>query len=202
MLKKRLLGAYAGKEDLKIDDLVDLAARLIPPLAGPQTRYKVTDIPDARTVRYYVSEGLVDPPLGTAGASALYGYKHLLQLVLLKVMQARHSPIRMIRETMSRADIKSLENMLERLLIEDHDAVKPGPARGAAMSESAHDYLKALVDQPGGKPAPSSWERHELYPGVELHVRRDVVLPTNPSFLSALASRMRAILDRLRRSTP
>jgi hypothetical protein len=33
-----------------------------------------------------------------------------------------------------------------------------------------------------------------LHPGIELHVREGATLPESPSFLSALASRLRAIL--------
>jgi len=84
MLRK-LLSAHRPRKDLTIDDLVHLAAEIIPQVAGRQDRHKVTAIPDSRTVRYYIHEGLVDRPHGTSGSSALYGYRHLLQLVAVKV---------------------------------------------------------------------------------------------------------------------
>ena len=43
---------------------------------------------------------------------------------------------------------------------------------------------------------PQGWQRYELHPGVELHVREGAELPASPSFLSTLASRLRAILSR------
>ena len=44
----------------------------------------------------------------------------------------------------------------------------------------------------------ASWNRFELHPGIELHVRQGAAIPESPSFLSALASRLRAILEKLK----
>src|SRR5664279_5234071 len=42
--------------------------------------------PSARAVRFYVSTGLLDHPDGT-GTAATYGYRHLLQLLFIKIRQ-------------------------------------------------------------------------------------------------------------------
>ncbi|WP_439627785.1 MerR family transcriptional regulator [Gemmata sp.] len=49
---------------------------------------QVRDVPDARTIRYYASLGLVDPPAEMRGRTALYSRRHLLQVVAVKRLQA------------------------------------------------------------------------------------------------------------------
>jgi DNA-binding transcriptional MerR regulator len=45
-------------------------------------------VPNERLVRWYVTVGLVDPPLSRRGRVARYGRRHLLQLVAVKRRQA------------------------------------------------------------------------------------------------------------------
>ena len=45
-------------------------------------------MPNERLVRWYVTVGLVDPPLSRRGRVARYGRRHLLQLVAVKRRQA------------------------------------------------------------------------------------------------------------------
>src|SRR5215813_392116 len=50
---------------------------------------RVREIPDRRTIRYYTTLGLLDRPAEMRGRTALYGRRHLLQLVAIKRLQAR-----------------------------------------------------------------------------------------------------------------
>jgi DNA-binding transcriptional MerR regulator len=50
---------------------------------------RVREVPDARTIRYYTTLGLLDRPAQMRGRTALYGRKHLLQLVAIKRLQAQ-----------------------------------------------------------------------------------------------------------------
>jgi DNA-binding transcriptional MerR regulator len=50
---------------------------------------RVRDVPDRRTIRYYTTLGLLDRPAEMRGRTALYGRRHLLQLVAIKRLQAR-----------------------------------------------------------------------------------------------------------------
>jgi hypothetical protein len=49
---------------------------------------RVRDVPDRRAVRWYATTGLVDRPAAMRGRVALYGPRHLLQLVAVKRRQA------------------------------------------------------------------------------------------------------------------
>ncbi|MEV4459468.1 MerR family transcriptional regulator, partial [Microbispora sp. NPDC049633] len=57
---------------------------------GPEPRGngRVREVPNERLIRWYTTIGLLDPPLGRRGRVALYGRRHLLQLVAVKRRQA------------------------------------------------------------------------------------------------------------------
>jgi DNA-binding transcriptional MerR regulator len=72
--------------------LDELSARVALALADRYTGQadgRVRDVPDARTIRYYTTLGLIDRPAQMRGRTALYGPRHLLQLVAIKRLQAR-----------------------------------------------------------------------------------------------------------------
>ena len=54
-----------------------------------QTSGRVRDVPDGRTIRYYTTLGLIDRPAQMRGRTALYGRRHLVQLVAIKRLQAK-----------------------------------------------------------------------------------------------------------------
>jgi DNA-binding transcriptional MerR regulator len=75
--------------DLSLDDVVAAVERLLQD-AGVDDRRpdgRVSPVPDARTVRYYTTLGLVDRPR-IVDREARYGQRHILQLAAIKRMQA------------------------------------------------------------------------------------------------------------------
>ena len=59
---------------------------------------RVRDVPDLRTIRYYTTIGLLDRPAAMQGRTALYGHRHLLQLVAIKRLQARGLSLAAVQE--------------------------------------------------------------------------------------------------------
>jgi hypothetical protein len=55
---------------------------------GGATSGRVRSVPDRRAIRWYATIGLIDRPAGMRGRTALYGARHLLQLVAIKRRQA------------------------------------------------------------------------------------------------------------------
>jgi len=58
----------------------------------------VRDVPDLKTIRYYTTHGLLDRPAAMRGRTALYGRRHLLQLVAIKRLQARGLSLAAVQE--------------------------------------------------------------------------------------------------------
>lgn len=70
--------------------ITELAAEAAAALAEdrPAVNGRVRDLPNERLIRWYTTIGLVDPPLARRGRTALYGRRHLLQLLAVKRRQA------------------------------------------------------------------------------------------------------------------
>lgn len=75
--------------------VAEAAARLaaLPPPKNGQVR----PVPDERTFRYYSALGLIDAPLAMRGRTALYGLRHLAQLVAIKRLQGTGKALAEIR---------------------------------------------------------------------------------------------------------
>jgi DNA-binding transcriptional MerR regulator len=71
-----------------IDELVERVREALAAEYSGATDGRVRDVPDRRAIRWYTTIGLVDRPLGMRGRTALYGPRHLRQLVAIKRRQA------------------------------------------------------------------------------------------------------------------
>ena len=72
-----------------MDELVERVARALAAEYAGAPNGRVRDLPDRRAIRWYTTTGLVDRPAGMRGRTALYGRRHLLQLVAVKRRQAQ-----------------------------------------------------------------------------------------------------------------
>src|SRR5262245_35765624 len=126
------LKSFRGQKFIGATQLADAAARLIAEIVPRQERGSVTEVPDERMVRYYSGEGLISAPEGKQGLSAVYGYGHLLQLLVIKRLQAEHLPIRKIKELVEGKSERELEQLL--------GVEKENPDKNAATQ-----YLESLL---------------------------------------------------------
>jgi DNA-binding transcriptional MerR regulator len=61
---------------------------------------RVRDVPDQRTIRYYTTLGLIDRAAEMRGRTALYGTRHLLQLVAIKKLQAQGKSLAEVQQAL------------------------------------------------------------------------------------------------------
>ena len=94
-----------------IQQLSDKVARALAVGYAGTSNGRVRDVPDLRTIRYYTTLGLLDRPAEMRGRTALYGPRHLLQLVAIKKLQARGRSLSQIQQEMTGAT----DTMLKRL---------------------------------------------------------------------------------------
>src|SRR6058998_412285 len=91
-----------------IDELgTQVALALSVDYKGPPNE-RVREVPDLRTIRYYTTLGLLDRPAQLRGRTALYGRRHLLQLVAIKRLQSRGLPLAEIQAELSGATDRTL----------------------------------------------------------------------------------------------
>lgn len=109
-IANRLAAAIAA-DGQTIEQLVGQVDALLAELAPMQTRYKVSQRPDIRTIRYYTSEGLLPKPR-YEGGRARYDGEHLLRLLVIKKMQAEHHTLRRIQAELLKANDSKLWQLL------------------------------------------------------------------------------------------
>jgi DNA-binding transcriptional MerR regulator len=76
-----------------------------------QPNGRVSAIPQERTIRWYSSIGLLDKPLTMRGRTALYGRRHLCQLVAIKRLQAQGRSVAQVQEDLLGATDATLEGI-------------------------------------------------------------------------------------------
>ena len=154
--------------DTSLAGLVAATAEVLSALALEVGDERVRDIPSARVVRYYQSTGLIDRPLRYDGRRAMYGFRHLVQIIAIKVLQSEAQPLARIQEILAGRATDELAQLI---------SVSAGASKGAAVLAAPSAPVPAL---------PSSVLRAELVPGVVVFV--DPSLVSDPGALLAALS--------------
>jgi DNA-binding transcriptional MerR regulator len=127
---------------------------------------RVRDVPDSRTIRYYTTLGILDRPAAMRGRIALYGRRHLLQLVAIKRLQAQGLSLAQVQERVLGLSNAALRRLDAALSVEGTGAESAPPD----SSPRAESFWR-LSGSPDEEPASSSvasWQRVVLDGGVEL----------------------------------
>jgi DNA-binding transcriptional MerR regulator len=131
--------------------------------------------PSARAIRFYVASGLLDHPEGK-GTAATYHYRHLLQLLAIKIRQREGQTLDVIKTEMLGVTGDLLEKRVAQSL---------APALGARA-----DHAVARDDD-----APESWRRIGVADGIEISIRHDSPAATDDAVV-AIREAVRAALGR------
>ena len=215
-LEKTRQAKYVG-----VAELADEAAKILAEIGPAQERGTVSEVPDERTIRYYLSEGLLSPAEEKQGTASVFGYRHLLQLLVVKKLQSEHLPIRKIKELVDGRTERDLERLLgasetgstarndalrylETLLTaHSSTATPPSPSprtqhmAGALASRAAPAAAAVTPAQLLPQQSAGTWARIEIEPGLELHMRGDYQPPDNARGRRRLARHvLRAIESR------
>jgi DNA-binding transcriptional MerR regulator len=170
-----LLRAHARHAPWNARGLAAHATALVDAAGLRPTNASARAAPSARAVRFYVSNGLLDRPEGT-GTAAIYSYRHLLQLLAIKIRQREGQTLDSIKREMR----ETTGDLLERRI-----AQSLAPALGARA-----DVAVAQDDQ-----GPLSWRRMVVADGIEIHVRDNSPASTDDA-LVAMREAVRAALGR------
>lgn len=170
-----LLRAHARHAPWNARGLAAHATALVDAAAMRPTNAAARAAPSARAVRFYVASGLLDRPDGT-GTAATYNYRHLLQLLHIKIRQREGQTLERIK-----GELKELTgDLLERRV-----ATALAPALGAGA-----DVVQAHDGDPDGV-----WRRVHVADGIEIHVRGDTPAATEDAVM-AMREAVRAALGR------
>ena len=191
-----------GRKYVGLPEFARVSEQILAEMGLEQERGTVTSVPDERTIRYYMAEGLIQTPGERQGTASVFGYLNLLQLLTVKKLQAEHLPIRKIRELVAGKSEQELESIL-------------GVRGTAGRKTDAKQYLETLLASAPSQPlretaaaplAPPqaaaghshSWQRVEIEPGLELHIRSDYSPPASSGKTKSLLEKAIHRLRRLR----
>jgi DNA-binding transcriptional MerR regulator len=209
-IEKERGGRYVG-----LPEFTGVAERVVKALTLEQSRGTVTSVPDERTIRYYLAEGLIQSPDERQGTASVFGYLHLLQLVAVKKLQAEHLPIRKIKELVTGKGEEELESLIgigthstrrsadsdAKRYLESLLAPSMSPASTTIQPTTASRTRRTPTAPPAQAPTsvPEQtvvWQRLEIEPGLEVHIRSDYAPPTTSARTKSLADRIRGVIGR------
>jgi DNA-binding transcriptional MerR regulator len=119
-----------------IAELADASAAALDVLGIAARNGQVRARPDTRTIRYYGMLGLVDRPAAMNGRTAIYGDRHLLQVLAVKSLQARGASLADVQRTLVGASEPEMRAVI-------------GPGLPAALG--------AVTGQPPSRPDRAFW---------------------------------------------
>lgn len=132
--------------------------------------------PSQRTIRFYVTKGLVSPPEGR-GTAATYSYRHFLQVVWIKLRQMEGATLAAITKEMQDHTGDVLERRAAATLSDSLPVPDQLPLRGSDGMPRGRSgrALAAWLTRDAAKDTaePSSWRRIPVARGIELHVDAD-----------------------------
>ena len=169
-----LLRAHARHSPWNARGLAAHVTALVDSAGLRPTNASARAAPSARSVRFYVSHGLLDRPEG-AGTAATYGYRHFLQLLAIKIRQREGQTLETIKREMKDVTGDALERRIAQSLA---PALVANPVSPRTEAE-----------------APVAWRRMPVAEGVEIHVRGDSP-SSNEEALVAMREAVRAALGR------
>ncbi len=168
-----VLREYRSLAPWNLRDLAALVGAVLDASAITPINAAARAQPSERTIRFYVTKGLVSPPEGR-GTAATYSYRHFLQLLWIKLRQMEGVTLATITKEM----VDQTGDVLERRAAQALGASLPVPDRLPLRSKGAPPRGKsgrALTawlarDATRDPESPSSWRRIPVGRGVELHV--------------------------------
>ena len=183
-----------------LDELADQVRQALADAYPGAPNGRVRDVPDRRAIRWYTTTGLVDRPSGMRGRTALYGPRHLLQLVAVKRRQAEGHSLAAIQAELHGASDDELAiaaRVPEALLTLNGDkpaADAPARPRFWAAPPAAHQLEQtapAIAADLGGIARPVG--------AVALGGGAILILPVRPDDADhpAIATAARPLLDLL-----
>jgi DNA-binding transcriptional MerR regulator len=173
--------------------LVAEVERRIAALPAPRNG-QVRAIPDERTIRYYGTIGLLDRPSAMRGRTALYGRKHVAQVIAIKRLQSMGRSLAEIQGLWPTLD----DHTLARMSGVELPAASKAPARAAFWKREAGPVPSNRSEPPPVRTASAVELRLELAPGAVLSLSGDnaavVLTPADVRALRAAAAPLLAEL--------
>jgi len=194
------LREYAKLAPWNIRDLAALSGGILDASGVTPINAAAQSRPSDRTIRFYVTRHLMSPPEGR-GTAATYGYRHLLQLLSIKLRQMEGATLATITKDISEAPGDVLEKRVASSL-----GTLPSPeeldfrGRAAPRGRVARAVNQRASSNGGaeGAAAPAgAWYRIALDDGAEVSLRHDHPAARTAAQRQRLADRVARVVREL-----
>ncbi|WP_099225133.1 MerR family transcriptional regulator [Mycobacterium persicum] len=181
-----------------LDELVRrVAVSLADPAYPGAPNGRVRELPDRRAVRWYTTAGLVDPP-AKQGRTAVYGPRHLLQIVAVKRLQAQGHSLAEIQAELAGATDATLRKVAA---VPDAVMAQPEPPSPELSAPGRRNRFWAAqpAAQPAVEPAARGTDTVTTLAAVHLPGGALLVLPAAPDEddIDAIHAAARPLLELL-----
>ena len=202
-----VLRQYRTLAPWNLHDLTAVAGALLEASGVRPTNTAARARPSHRTVRYYVTRGIVSPPEGR-GTAATYAYHHLLQVLMIKLRQMEGAPLSQIAgelreqtgDVIERRVAAALGKSLpapSRLSLREPQATRGRAGRalhswialGEEIDDESTETAKRLVT--------TKWHRIPLVRGLELHVHEGHPMAKHIARSGEIAEAVRLAVNRV-----
>lgn len=180
------LRAYRHHAPWNVRDLSATAAAILAHSRVRPVSASAAVAPAERTIRFYIARGLLHPPEGR-GTAAVYSYRHLLQVLVIKLRQMEGAPLATITRELADATGDVLERRVASAL---GQRLPPPDQLGVAAAGRAFQTAPPAADVDHGG---ERWRRIPIASGVELHLREGHPLAAVDA--ESVAARVRGALD-------
>jgi len=169
------LREYAKLAPWNIRDLAALSGGILDASGVTPINAAAQSRPSDRTIRFYVTRHLMSPPEGR-GTAATYGYRHLLQLLSIKLRQMEGATLATITRDITEAPGDVLEKRVASSLgtlpspeeLDFRGLVAPRGRVARAVNQRSASSAGPESAAPAG-----AWYRLELDDGAEVSLRHD-----------------------------
>ena len=189
------LREYAKLAPWNIRDLAVIAGGILDASGVTPINAAAQSRPSDRTIRFYVTRHLMSAPDGR-GTAATYGYRHLLQLLAIKLRQMEGVTLTSIEKELNEAPGDVLEKRVATALGSvpmpgDLEVDMRGEPRGRAARVFAQRPRPASASPAasggGGGVPEGAWFRIGISEGLEVSVRSDHPAARNPAVRDRVA---------------
>jgi len=187
------LREYAKLAPWNIRDLAALSGGILTASGVTPINAAAQSQPSDRTIRFYVTRRLMSPPEGR-GTAATYGYRHLLQLLSIKLRQMEGATLATITKdiTDSPGDVleKRVASSLGNLPTPEEMDFRSIVAPRGRVARAVGRHPPAEASGVGADAPAGAWYRIPLEEGAEVSLRQDHPAARTPAQRQRLAERL------------
>ena len=174
------LREYAKLAPWNIRDLAALSAGILGASGVTPINAAAQSRPSDRTIRFYVTRHLMSAPDGR-GTAATYGYRHLLQLLAIKLRQMEGATLTAIARDLGEATGDVLEKRIATVLghipapdeLHFGDSATPRGRVARALARRDHAANGSVPGAPAPALEAGAWYRVGIGDGAEIALRYD-----------------------------